>query len=128
MVLGFDPLFQFMHEEDAAEAIALALSKRLRGVYNVAGPQPLPLSVIAHEAGRRVLPLPETLLGLLVGRAGLPRLSRGALAHIKYPIVVDSGAFRAATSFQHRFDELTTIQTFADVFPAGGGAGQVPLS
>jgi UDP-glucose 4-epimerase len=128
MVMGFDPLFQFMHEDDAAQAITLALGKKLRGIYNVAGPQPLPLSVIAHEAGRRTLPLPEPLLALLLGRAGLPNLSRGALAHIKYPIVVDASAFRAATSFTHRFDELTTVQTFADAFPAGGGGAQLPLS
>ena len=120
MVLGFDPLFQFLHEEDAAEAIALGLEKKLRGVFNVAGPQPLPLSVIAREAGRRTLPLPEPLLAMLAGRAGLPRLSRGALAHIKFPIVVDAAPFRAATGFAARFDELTTVQTFADVFPAGG--------
>lgn len=119
MVLGFDPLFQFLHEDDAAAAIALALEKKLRGVFNVAGPQPLPLSVIAREAGRRGLPLPEALLALLVGRAGLPRLSRGALAHVKYPIVVDARPFRAATGFAPQFDELTTIQTFAEVFPAG---------
>src|SRR5437588_10975248 len=43
MVLGFDPLFQFLHEEDAAEAIVAAVQKRPRGIYNVAGPQPLPL-------------------------------------------------------------------------------------
>ena len=120
MVLGFDPLFQFMHEDDAAEAIALALIKKLTGIYNVAGPQPLPLSAIAHEAGRRTLPLPEALLAPLLGRAGLPRLSRGALAHVKYPIVIDASAFRAATNFAERFDELVTVQTFADAFPARG--------
>jgi UDP-glucose 4-epimerase len=120
MVLGFDPLFQFLHEDDAAEAIALALEKKLRGVYNVAGPQPLPLSVIAREAGRHTLPLPETVLALLAGRAGLPRLSRGALAHVKYPIVIEAAPFRAATGFAAHFDELTTVQTFADVFPVGG--------
>jgi UDP-glucose 4-epimerase len=122
MVLGFDPLFHFMHEDDAAEAIALALARKLRGIYNVAGPQPLPLSMIAHEAGRTTLPLPETLLSLLLGRAGLPRLSRGALAHIKYPIVVDAASFRAGTGFAHRFDELATVRTFADAFPAAGQA------
>ncbi len=126
MVLGFDPLFQFMHEDDAADAIVAALSARLRGIYNVAGPQPLPLSVIAHEAGRRALPLPESLLAVLVGRAGLPRLSRGALAHIKYPIVVDASLFRRETKFNHRYDELTTIHTFADAFPAGGRSSPVP--
>ena len=118
MVLGFDPLFHFVHEDDAAEAIALALEKKLRGVFNVAGPPPLPLGVIAREAGRRTLPLPEAVLTLLLGRAGLPRLSRGALAHIKYPIVVDAAPFRTATGFASRFDELTTIHTFSDVFPA----------
>src|SRR5260370_5559752 len=40
---GFDPLFQFMHEKDAAAAIALSLEKRPRGVFNVAGPSPVPL-------------------------------------------------------------------------------------
>src|SRR5258706_10098945 len=117
MVMGFDPLFHFLHEDDAAEAIALALEKKLRGVFNVAGPPPLPLSVIAKEAGRRVMPLPELVLAMLTGRAGLPRLSRGALAHVKYPIVVDAAPFRAATGFAARFDELTTIQTFPDAFP-----------
>ncbi len=126
MVMGFDPLFHFMHEDDAADAIVKALSSRARGVFNVAGPQPLPLSVIAHEAGRRVLPLPEALLARLVGRAGLPRLSRGALAHIKYPIVVDASLFRRETGFAHRFDELTTARTFAGAFPPGRRSSPVP--
>ena len=126
MVLGFDPLFHFMHEDDAADAIVTALSAKVRGIYNLAGPQPLPLSVIADEAGRRVLPLPETVLAMLVGRAGLPRLSRGALAHVKYPIVVDATPFRKETGFAHRFDELATAAAFAGAFPARGRASPVP--
>jgi nucleoside-diphosphate-sugar epimerase len=126
MVLGFDPLFHFMHEDDAADAIVTALSAKVRGIYNLAGPQPLPLSVIADEAGRRALPLPETVLAMLVGRAGLPRLSRGALAHIKYPIVVDATPFRKETGFAHRFDELATARSFAEAFPARGRASPVP--
>jgi UDP-glucose 4-epimerase len=127
MVLGFDPLFQFIYEDDAAAAIVAALSAGLRGIYNVAGPQPLPLSVIAKEAGRTVLPLPEALLALLVGRGGLPRLSRGALAHIKYPIVIDASLFRRETGFRHRFDELTTVRTYADAFPVGGRVSPLPI-
>jgi len=126
MVLGFDPLFHFIHEDDAADAIVKALSSKVRGIYNVAGPQPLPLSLIAHEVGRRVLPLPEMVLAALVGRAGLPRLSRGALAHIKYPIVVDASLFRKVTGFKHRFDELATARAFADAFPSGGRTSPIP--
>ncbi len=126
MVLGFDPLFQFLHEDDAADAIVAALGARLRGIFNVAGPQPLPLGVIVKEAGRIALPLPERVLALLLGRGGLPRLSRAALSHIKYPLVVDASLFRKETGFHHRFDELVTVQTFADVFPAGGRSSPVP--
>ena len=59
MVMGFDPLFQFLHEDDVVRAIVLTLAKRPRGVFNVAGPQPLPLSRVVSEAGRSPFPLPE---------------------------------------------------------------------
>ena len=62
MVLGFDPLFQFLHEDDVVRAIVLTLDKRPRGVFNVAGPQPLPLSRVVREAGRAPFPLPEFVL------------------------------------------------------------------
>jgi UDP-glucose 4-epimerase len=117
MVLGFDPLFQFLHEDDLAQAIALTLEKRLRGVFNVAGPQPLPLSRVIIGAGRTPLPLPELLLQGMLGRFGLPRLPTGALAHIKYPIVVDARAFREQTGFAAAHDEMQTLQSFRDAFP-----------
>jgi UDP-glucose 4-epimerase len=112
MVLGFDPLFQFMHEEDVAAAICLALDTKLRGVFNVAGPPPLPLSTIIRTAGRTPLPLPEMLLRFALGRFGLPGLTPGALTHIKYPVVIDASRFAAATGFRHRFSELDTINAY----------------
>jgi len=117
MVMGFDPLFQYLHEDDVIEAIILATEKKLRGVFNVAGPQPLPLSALAHEAGRPALPLPEPILRRLLGRFGLPKLAVGALNHIKYPVVVDASAFKTVTGFQHKKDELQTAQDFLRAFP-----------
>ncbi len=112
MVAGFDPLFQFLHDEDAATAICLALEKKLRGVYNVAGPQPLPLSHLARQAGCTPVPVPELLMRMLFGRFGLPRLPPGAVAHLKYPVVIDDSSFRAATRFAHAHDEDETIGDF----------------
>ena len=117
MVLGFDPLFQFMHERDVAQAISLSLSKGLRGVFNVAGPQPVPLSVLTRETGRKPFPLPEFLFNGLLGRFGLPRLPPGALEHIKYPVVVDAAAFRAATGFTYEVDEVQAMRDFRAAFP-----------
>ncbi|MBK6915867.1 MAG: NAD-dependent epimerase/dehydratase family protein [Deltaproteobacteria bacterium] len=111
-ILGFDPLFHFVHEYDAADAIVLALESKLRGVFNVAGPPPVPLSVIVRETGRQAVPLPQALLRPLLGRFGLPKLPPGALEHVKYPIVIDGTAFRKATGFAHHFDEDATMAAF----------------
>jgi UDP-glucose 4-epimerase len=112
MVLGFDPLFQFMHEEDMARALELAIDKRPRGVFNVAGPGPQPLSMIARAAGRSTLPIPEFVLATLLGRRGLPRLARGAIEHIKYPIIIDDTAFRAATGYAHQYSTDEAIAEY----------------
>lgn len=111
-VLGFDPLFQFMHEYDAADAIVLALEGRTHGVFNVAGPQPVPLSVLARVTGRRLVPLPEPLFSSFVGRLGFSELPEGAQAHVKYPIVVDGSAFAKATSFDAAYDEIAVMEAF----------------
>lgn len=111
-VMGFDPLFQFMHEEDAAAAIVLALEWRLRGVFNVAGPQPVPLSTLIEVTGRQRVPLPEPLLHRVIGRFGLPYLPRGALEYIKYPVVVSHEHFREQTGFEPQFDEAQTMESF----------------
>jgi UDP-glucose 4-epimerase len=116
-LLGYDPLFQFMHEEDVASAIRVAVKKRPRGVFNVVGPPPVPLSIIIHEAGRHALALPEFVYAFALGRFGLPKIPPGALGHIKYPVIADGAAFRVATGFTHVFDEGKAIRDFKEAFP-----------
>jgi UDP-glucose 4-epimerase len=116
-VLGFDPLFQFLHEDDLVTALALTLAKRPRGVFNVAGPQALPLSRVISGAGRTPVPLPEIVIRGMLGRFGFPKLPPGAVSHVKYPVVVDASAFREKTGFRHRYDELETLRAFRQAFP-----------
>jgi UDP-glucose 4-epimerase len=116
-MLGYDPLFQFMHERDVVSALCLALEKKPRGVFNVAGPQPVPLSMVIRETGRTNLPLPALVFHAALGRFGLPRLPHGALEHIKYPVTVDGGAFRHATGFAHAADERACMRSYREAFP-----------
>jgi UDP-glucose 4-epimerase len=116
-ILGYDPLFQFMHEEDVVSAIAMTLDARPRGVFNVAGPQPVPIGVIIREVGRSNVPLPEIVLATALGRFGLPKLPPGALEHIKYPVTVDASAFKKATGFAHAIDERGAMRAYRDAFP-----------
>ncbi len=117
--MGFDPLYQFMHEEDVSRAICLALDEKLRGVFNVAGPQPIPLSLLIRATGRQRLAIPEPLLGPMLGRFGLPYLPPGAINHVKYSVVVDDSAFRQRTGFTHEFDEIETMNAFRQADRAG---------
>jgi len=116
-LLGFDPLFQFMHEYDAASAIVRSLERRVRGVFNVVGPEPIPPSIIVRETGRRTLPLPEFVFAMALGRFGLPKLPEGALGHIKYPVVADGSAFARATGFEARFDVAQAMSEYRIAFP-----------
>ena len=111
-VMGFDPLFQFMHETDAARAIIAALESDARGVFNVTGPPPIPLNQLCYATGRRPVPIPEPLFHHALGRFGFPRLPPGAIEHIKHPIVVDGLAFREATGFEHQYDEEAVMTGF----------------
>jgi UDP-glucose 4-epimerase len=116
-LLGFDPLFQFMHEHDAAAAIVRSLERRVRGVFNVTGPPPVPLSIIIRETGRRALPLPEFVYAAALGRFGLPKLPEGALGHIKYPVVADGAAFARETGFAAKFDATDAMNDYRKAFP-----------
>jgi UDP-glucose 4-epimerase len=119
MVAGFDPLFHFLWESDAAAAIALAAEKKPVGIFNVAGPPPLPLSTIIEQTGRKKAPLPELLLRQLLGRFGFPNLPRGALEHIKFPIVVDASAFKKATGFSHEVSEVEALKRYRAMTSGG---------
>jgi UDP-glucose 4-epimerase len=112
LVMGFDPLYQLMHEWDAEEAITLAVEKQLRGVFNVAGPPPVPLSTVCEATGRRAVPIPGPLYPTVLGRFGFPYLPADAIEHVKFPIVINNSAFVEATGFEPRYSAKQTMEGF----------------
>ncbi len=62
MLLGYDPLIQFLHEEDCLRAFERATLNPIPGVFNVVARGGLPLSTIVRLAGKRILPLPAPIL------------------------------------------------------------------
>ena len=98
--MGFDPMMQFLHEDDLAEAVALSIEKGVRGVYNLTGPGQVPLRVAIRETGGRALPLPDPLLRRYAERVmGLPS---GAVDFIKFPCTIDGARFVRDTGFRPR--------------------------
>jgi len=102
--LGFDPMMQLLHEDDAIGAIRCALrADEGRGIYNVAGPGALPLSVLLRELGRRRLPVPHPLLSVADRFAfllGWSKLPSHAIDFLRFPCVVDGSRIRRELGFQ----------------------------
>ena len=105
-VTGYDPMMQFIHEEDLSEAIVLALEKRLHGVYNVAGPGAVPLKAAIRAIGRTYISVPEPIIGYVIRqlfRFKVYRFPESALDFIKYPCTVSGERFVRATGFKPLF-------------------------
>ena len=113
-VMGFDPMMQFIHEEDLSEAIALSLEHGLQGVFNVTGPGEVPLHTAIREAGGKVWSLPEPVLRPLFRRLfklGLTSYPAGALDYLKFPLTLSGNRFIDATSFRPMFGLAETLQS-----------------
>ena len=105
-VLGFDPMMQFIHEEDVSEAVFLALEHNLQGVFNVTGPGEVPISVAIRETGGRTVPMPEPLLRALFERLfrwGVWPYPAGVIDYLKYPVTISGKRFVEAVNFRPLF-------------------------
>jgi UDP-glucose 4-epimerase len=109
VAMGFNPMIQFIHEEDVAEAIATSIERGARGVYNVTGSGAVPIRVAIRETGGRALPLPEPLLRRYADWA--LRLPSGAIDFIKYPCTIDGARFESDVEFQPRFSLRETFRS-----------------
>ena len=61
-LMGYDPLLQFVHEDDVVAVFEQAALGSHPGVFNVVAPGVVPLSVLLRSAGKRLLPVPHPLL------------------------------------------------------------------
>lgn len=91
-VIGFDPLWQVLHIEDALDAFEIALEGNCPGVYNYAAPGVLPLSTVIRLLGNTSLPLPHWLLKAQVAALRLGQLVSfppQQLAYFKFGCLAD---------------------------------------
>jgi nucleoside-diphosphate-sugar epimerase len=101
--IGFDPICALVSEKDVARAIRTAMHARTSGIYNIAGREAVPLSVLARWIGRKSTPLPGALLPLAASAARL--LGRGSAGtgrapHLRYGFTLDTRRAERDLGFQ----------------------------
>ena len=122
-VLGFDPRFQLVHEDDSLEALRLATLGPTTGVVNVAGDGVLLLSQGARILGRPTVPVPGRATGpvaQVLRRSGLVDFTGEQLRFLSYGRVLDTTRMRTRLGFEPRY---TTREAFTDFARSRGLSG-----
>jgi UDP-glucose 4-epimerase len=115
-ILGFDPRYQLIHEDDIVGVLEHAVREDLPGVYNAAADGVLALSEIAGLLGKPLLPaLPPWGTGLVAGplkRLGL-RMPDEMLNQLRYGRGLDNRKLKA-TGYHFRYTTRETVAKFAE--------------
>lgn len=111
-LLGFDPLWQAVHEQDAAAALHLALHSDAQGELNVVGRGVVSLSGMIRLAGGLVLPLPHPVArGAIraLNALGVLGVPIKLLEFMQYSWVADGRRAEAALGYVPRYDAREAV-------------------
>ncbi|HEX4903145.1 MAG TPA: NAD-dependent epimerase/dehydratase family protein [Acidimicrobiales bacterium] len=126
-IFGFDPRFQFVHEDDVVRAVLFVLERELAGVYNVAGDGLLPWSEVAEICGKRTAPIAPVGQGLvtaILGRLGVD-LPPEVVDLLKYGRGLDNGRLKRA-GFDYTHTSAGAVQAFIESLRLRRTVGESP--
>jgi UDP-glucose 4-epimerase len=98
-ILGFDPRYQFIHEDDLVGVLRFAVEHDLPGVYNAAGDGVLALSEVASLLGKPLAPILPPWGSALAAAALRPlgiRIPDEVLNQLRYGRGIDNRRLKAA--------------------------------
>ena len=117
-LMGFDPMVQVLHQDDVVSAIVAALRPTIRGIFNVAGPAPLPLSRLISLTGRQRMAIPHFLAQGVIKRLWQYRATSfpaPELDHIRYVCMVDDARAREVMGYAPTHDIESTVRAVDDL-------------
>jgi len=117
VLAGYDPLFQFLHLQDAGEALARMVLHRSPGIYNVVAGDVLPLSSILRLGGRIPLPIPRFIavpIARSLWRAQFVDVPSRFINYFRYSWVADGSRFEETFQYRPRRSSRAVVSAFFD--------------
>jgi hypothetical protein len=115
-ILGFDPRYQFVHEDDVVEAAAHCLRHECPGIYNVAGDGVLALTEVASLLGKPfapiLMPFGTSLSAAALRRVGV-KIPPEMLGQLRFGRGVDNRKLKAS-GFGYRYTSREAVLAFAE--------------
>jgi len=113
--MGYDPLIQLLHPEDAAEAVVAALDADCGGAVNVVPRDAMPLRTILHLAGKVPVPVPHPVAYAAADAlwaAGLGTAPGGFVDYTRFLCVADGARARSALGFEPRYSTREALEAY----------------
>jgi UDP-glucose 4-epimerase len=114
-VFGFDPLLQFVEEDDVIRSIEFVLRNQLPGVFNVAGDGKIPWSEVAAICGKGTVPVSPFFTNLAFAPLDMLRLvdvPPEAQDLLRYGRGADNRKLKRA-GFQYRYTSAGAVESYA---------------
>ncbi len=115
-ILGFDPLLQFVEEDDVVRSIEFVMTNQVPGIFNVAGDGRVPWSEVAAICGKRTWPLPPFGTGLAASALDTARvceLPPELLDLLRFGRGADNRRLKQA-GFEYRYTSAGAVENFAE--------------
>ena len=115
VVLGYDPLLQLLHPEDALAAFEAALQRPRAGVFNVVPRDAISLLTALHLAGKLTVPIVHPLAYLaadLLWSAGLGEAPGGFIDYVRYLCLADGGKAARELGFTARHGSREALMDY----------------
>ncbi|MBN2493498.1 MAG: NAD-dependent epimerase/dehydratase family protein [Deltaproteobacteria bacterium] len=117
VVMGHDPLVQFVHEDDALSALKLAVDGDHPGPFNIVADGVLPMSTVLRLAGRLPLPIPHFLaerMGGFLWTIQSTNIPPSFLDYLRFLWTADGSRARQSLGFWPRRDACQTLRAFLE--------------
>jgi UDP-glucose 4-epimerase len=118
VLMGYDPLLQFVHETDVIDAFKLVLDGDFPGTFNIVGDGVLPYSTVLALMGKLPLPMPTFVVKSLARALWATQLISDPPAFVnllRFLCVADGTKARAVMGWKPRYDIKSTILDFLGV-------------
>lgn len=123
VMMGHDPLMQFVHEQDAAFALTRAVESHATGAFNIVGKGVLPYTTVLALLGRVPVPMPQFVarqLSKVLWATQLVGSPPSFLDFLLYLCVADGAKARRELGFSPRLSIKRTILDFLGMAPEDG--------
>jgi UDP-glucose 4-epimerase len=125
IVMGYDPLVQLLHPDDALRAFEAALERSRGGAFNIVPRGSVSLATALHLAEKIPLPIPHPAAYAgadLLWATGLGEAPAGLVDYARYPFLADGEKAFRELRFRARYSSHEALRAYLEYrYPARSG-------